>query len=525
MIKIENTLEKKNANETENFSSSFKRGNSNKLNQSLMKLSMKQINKVSSSLFNADSPRRTKIYSLSPIKKINHRKSMKLVGLKNAVDNGSISHFDVISEIKSENTHTPYLEFFINNNRKNTEFKLKNNYISTTKYNIITFLPKGLLYQFSRLANVYFLFITIIQSIPLISPLNSLTAIVPLIFVLGISMIREGIEDLSRYKYDTLSNDEEVVVLREGKFVKSQSKTLKHGEIVLIYENKPIPADIVLLDSGMGDGQCYVETSSLDGEKNLKLKIANQKISGLISKRGIHESNKTIAMDTLNDSMNFFVSGFIQVIQPNSNLNQIEGKVNIFIMENNIITKEENFSINIKEFILKGSILKNTNWIIGVVIYTGMNNKIILNSKKPRLKISKVEIKMNYCLIGVFVFLVVFSLLYSYYHYYLYNRHKKFYKNFAPLDKSITMDCFINFFTYFLLFNTFIPISLIVTIEIIKMAQGIFIQWDTKLYSKTSHCFCKAKTVSINEELGKVNFIFSDKTGTLTQNKLMQTMK
>ena len=442
---------------------------------------------------------------------------------KNAFNNNencSIYHFDVTSEMKSENAHISNLEFFINNNKKNEEFKLKNNYISTTKYNIVTFLPKGLLYQFSRLANVYFLFITIIQSIPLISPLNSLTAIIPLIFVLGISMIRELIEDLARHKYDKLSNDEEVLVLQEGKFVKSQSKHLKNGEMILIYENEPIPADLVLLDSGMDNGQCYVETSSLDGEKALKIKIAPQKIFGLISKRENYLNNKNLKVHKIKDLMDFDINGFIQVMQPNANLNQIEGKLSIFIIEDNIITKEEIFPINITEFILKGSILKNTNWIIGAVVYTGMDNKIILNSKKPRLKVSHLEIKLNYCLTGIFGFLVISCVLYSYYHYYLYKKNKKFYNNFVPLDKSITMDCFINFFTYFLLFNTFIPISLIVTIEIIKMAQGIFIQWDTKLYSKIHHCFCWAKTVSINEELGKINFIFSDKTGTLTQNKL-----
>ena len=102
----------------------------------------------------------------------------------------------------------------------------------------------------------------------------------------------------------------------------------------------------------------------------------------------------------------------------------------------------------------------------------------------------------------------------------MYKNNINYYNNFIPRDEGIITDCFINFFTYFLLLNTLIPISLIVTIEIVKMAQGLFIHWDTELYSKEKHCLCNAKTFSINEELGKVKIIFSDKTGTLTENKL-----
>ena len=429
----------------------------------------------------------------------------------------SNSNFDGGSDLRSDYTHNSNYEFFINDNEKNREFKLKDNTITTTKYNFITFIPKGLLYQFARLPNVYFLFIAIIQSIPLISPLNSLTAIIPLIFVLGVSMIRELVEDFGRNKYDSLNNDEEVIVLRDGKFIKSKSKTLKSGEIVLIYENKPIPADLLLIDSGMREGECYIETSSLDGEKTLKLKIANKKIYGLISKR--IENNKNKKIEKIKDLINFKISGFVQVISANANLNQIDGKLNFFIQEDNTL-KEDNFIITIKEFLLKGSILKNTNWIIGIIIYTGMNNKIILNSKKPRMKMSQIEIRMNNCLLGIFLLLLICCICCSILHFYDYKKNEKFYENFVPLDKELAQDSFINFFTYFLLLNTLIPISLIVTIEIIKMIQGVFIEWDTKLYCKSKHYFCKAKTVSINEELGNVNFIFSDKTGTLTMNQL-----
>ena len=134
---------------------------------------------------------------------------------------------------------------FINNNHKNRIYKFKDNTISTTKYNLFTVIPKGLLYQFSHLSNVYFLFTSIIQRIPIISPITSLTAIIPLIFVLEVSMIRETFEDLLRGKYDKLNNKEEVIVFRNNKFIKSTIKTLRHGEIVLVYENHNIPADMI----------------------------------------------------------------------------------------------------------------------------------------------------------------------------------------------------------------------------------------------------------------------------------------
>ena len=149
-----------------------------------------------------------------------------------------------------------------------------------------------------------------------------------------------------------------------------------------------------------------------------------------------------------------------------------------------------------------------------------MTNKIILNSKKPRLKMSKIERNLNSYLLFVFVILILCCMLCSINHHLQYMKHKKFYDSIILISSDINAESFIIFFTYFLLLNTFIPISLIVSIEIIKLVQGIFIQWDILLYSKWRHCFCTVRGFSIIEELGNVNFIFSDKTGTLIKNQL-----
>ena len=409
------------------------------------------------------------------------------------------------------NEQEQLLSFHINDNKSNKKYKISNNRISTTKYNYLTFLPKGLLLQFTRLPNIFFLFTAIIQSIPVISPLTSLTAIIPLIFVLGVSMIREFIEDWSRKNYDDLNNKEEVIVFRDGSFKKDHSQSLRIGEIIIVTEGKTIPADMILIDSGLREGIAYVETSSLDGEKALKFKLANKQTIGVFSESNKREIN----------FRNLIISGDVEICPPNQNLYEIYGKIKFYLQKDDKI-KANNviYQISTKEFILKGSILRNSNWIIGVIVYTGMNNKIILNSKNPRTKISKVEKKMNSYLIYVFIFLIVSCLICSFFHYNGYKNHKLFYMNFILIKRKPSFESLITFFTYFLLLNTMIPISLIVTIEIIKMCQGFLIEWDVKLYSKFRQVFCKARAVSINEELGNVNYIFSDKTGTLTLNQL-----
>ena len=166
-------------------------------------------------------------------------------------------------------------EFYVNNAKLNKEeLFFKDNRISTTKYNIFTFLPKALMYQFIRLANVYFVFIAIIQSIPIISPLGAGTAIAPIVFVFCVSLIREGIEDYHRAKLDKEQNSDEIQTFRDNSWVSVQSGDLQMGEIVEVKKDGIFPADLMLIDSNLPDGICYIETGTLDGEKTLKIKGA-----------------------------------------------------------------------------------------------------------------------------------------------------------------------------------------------------------------------------------------------------------
>jgi magnesium-transporting ATPase (P-type) len=142
--------------------------------------------------------------------------------------------------------------------------KYRSNYISTTKYNLLTFLPLALILQFKRYANIYFLVEAILQSIPLISPLNPASAVAPLAFVLGLSMLREGVEDYRRWRSDQTDNSQ-LANIYTFKFEECKWKDIKGGDFIKIKKEEVIPADFVLLLSSSPSGIAYVETSSLDG--------------------------------------------------------------------------------------------------------------------------------------------------------------------------------------------------------------------------------------------------------------------
>ena len=235
--------------------------------------------------------------------------------------------------------------FFINDNLLNQPLGIKNNIIDQSKYNILTFLPKALLFQFYRLANDYFLIIAIIQCIGVISPLGPSTAIAPLFFVISVSLIREGIEDYDRHKYDNQLNSEPVTVFKENKWLKSSSGDLLVGELVIVLKDYPFPADLILLDSNLPEGACFIETGTLDGEKTLKNRLANKLTSGIVKMGNVN----------LNEIEVPLMEGKIECDSASADLYKFDGTIEIKIHLKKPI--KDKISLDAKQILLKGIFL------------------------------------------------------------------------------------------------------------------------------------------------------------------------
>ncbi|KAJ3702718.1 hypothetical protein LUZ61_006423 [Rhynchospora tenuis] len=165
---------------------------------------------------------------------------------------------------------------YCNDRDANIPVGYKGNSVSTTKYNLLTFLPKGLFEQFRRVANLYFLMISILSTTP-ISPVHPVTNVVPLSLVLLVSLIKEAFEDWKRLQNDLAINATPVEVLQGQRWETTQWKKLQVGDIVRIKQDGFFPADLLFLASTNPDGVCYIEAANLDGETNLKIRKALEK--------------------------------------------------------------------------------------------------------------------------------------------------------------------------------------------------------------------------------------------------------
>ncbi|XP_041094490.1 phospholipid-transporting ATPase ID-like [Polyodon spathula] len=383
-----------------------------------------------------------------------------------------------------------------NDREFNLTFQYATNAIKTSKYNLFTFLPMNLFEQFQRIANAYFLFLLILQLIPQISSLSWFTTVVPLMLVLAATAIKDAIEDFNRHKSDRQVNNRQVKVLMDGQLKSEKWMNIQVGDIIKLENNQFVTADLLLLSSSEPLSLVYIETAELDGETNLKVK-----------------QSLTVSGDMGDDfeALAGF-NGEVRCEPPNNRLDKFTGT---------LLFKEQKYSLDNDKILLRGCTLRNTEWCYGLVIFAGPETKLMQNCGKTTFKRTSIDRLMNVLVLWIFGFLALMCIILAIGNG-IWESQKGFYfQVFLPWPESVpnsAFSAFLTFWSYVIILNTVVPISLYVSVEIIRLGNSFYIDWDRKMYYPRSDTPAEARTTTLNEELGQIKYIFSDKTGTLTQN-------
>lgn len=265
---------------------------------------------------------------------------------------------------------------------KGSEFPA--NSIRTSKYTPVTFLPYNLWKQLHKFGNVYFLLISILMYLGehtklFVGTIKAFSTILTLMMMMSVTALVAFLDDEQRKKADDLTNAQPTKWFDAavGKVLAKRWKDVTVGDVLLIEQDEELPADIVPVYSAAAKGNAYVSTANLDGETNLKLKSAPSCTQTVL---GSGNKNLESVLQQLQK-----VEAQVQAEAPRTSIHDFEGRL---ILSGSDKGDE---SLSAKNILLRGTVLRNTAWCVGVVIYTGDQTRMVMNSRKAPLKQSNLE--------------------------------------------------------------------------------------------------------------------------------------
>ncbi|XP_035378976.1 phospholipid-transporting ATPase IC [Electrophorus electricus] len=375
------------------------------------------------------------------------------------------------------------------------------NTVRSYKYSPLTFLPLNLYEQFQRAANFFFLLIVVMQGVPAIATLPWYITMLPLLTVLTMRGVKDLLADLGRRRSDGKINKRPCDILTNQGFTLGQWKDVCVGDVLRIQKDQVIPADLLLLCSTEPHSLCFIETADIDGETNLKFRQAP----------AITHSELTSGPV---DELLLPFDGVVWCEEPNGQLYSFQGKLH---------WKGQCHLLDSEHMLLRGTILRNTDTAYGLAIYTGSDTKILRNCGRLKVKKTQVERFLNKVVVTIVLSLLMVALL-------LAVGSGLFEHLISPRIEVLSgisanfpaaYRGFLTFWGYIILLSPAMPMSLYITFELIHIVHCLLIGWDLEMYWGKRNSPAQARATSLNEELGQVGHLLSDKTGTLTQNHLL----
>lgn len=311
-------------------------------------------------------------------------------------------------------------------------------------------------------------------------------------FIIGVSALRAATEDKSKHNADAVRNGHAYNVVRPQGLVPTASGELRVGDIVQVRKDEMVPADMLFLGSSLAKGHCFIDKANLNGETTLEVLQCLKEIKA----KGLEDFQK-LQLELVYEDANKRFDAFRGTLRVGSS----DGRGH-----------SEDIHVDGKSLVMSETNLRNNDFIYGLVVYSGVDTKIQMSNNaggRAKIKQSRIMRVVDWLLRVMFLLQTSLCILNGALAAAWVETHEDYWPlGFEGDEESIFSSFVLRFCTWFILLSQMVPISLIVTAEMVKFAMSILIQWDVELYEPTINKAAKCNSSTIHEDLGLVSYIF-----------------